>query len=102
MNEEIEIAPPLFQRVKDRIDTREIRDVAGQDQIRADGFRQRCHALLQGVALVREGQFRTLFVRRLGDPPGNGTIVGNAHYEAALSLHQRCRLTHVSSSSSNY
>ena len=44
----------------------------GIDQeVGADLFRQRPNPLGQRVALVGEGQFRTLFVQRLGNAPGS-------------------------------
>jgi hypothetical protein len=52
--------------------------------------RQRLDALLQSIALIGEGQFRTLLGAGLGNAPGNRAVVGHAHDEAALALQKPC------------
>ena len=49
---------------------------------------QRQHALLEHIALIGKGQFRAGLVQRLGDAPGNGVLIGDAHDQAAFALHQ--------------
>ena len=49
---------------------------------------QRRHPLAERLALIGEGEFRPVLGQRLGDAPGDRVIVGDAHDEAALPLHQ--------------
>ena len=51
--------------------------------------RQWLDPLFQRLALVSEGQRRTLRGHRFGDAPGDRAIVGDTHDEAAFALHQR-------------
>ena len=78
----------LVQSIESRIDGGDVLDVAGQDEIGAERLRQRRHALAERLALIGEGEFRAVLAQGLGDAPGNGMVVGDAHDEAALSLHQ--------------
>src|ERR1700761_5637523 len=91
MSDEVEGRPALLQRGEDAVDRAKVLDIAGQGYIRADAFSERPDALAQGVALIGEGQLGAMIRKRLGDTPGDGMIVGDAHDEAALSGHQtRC------------
>src|SRR5690606_32102155 len=65
-----------------------IHHVAGHDEGGAHRFRQWYDALLQRLALIGEGEFRTMFGAGLGNAPGNRSVIGNAHDEAAFALHQ--------------
>jgi len=60
----------------------------------ADFRYQRLDPLLQGIALVRKRNLAALSVNGLGNTPGDGAVVGNAHDEAALARHQSGRLNH--------
>ena len=60
----------------------------GSDELGAERLRQRRHALAERLALIGEGEFRAVLGQGLGDAPGDRMIVGDAHDEAALSLHQ--------------
>ena len=44
------------------------------------------HALLQRLALIGEGELGALRRQRLGDPPGERAVVGEAHDQPALAL----------------
>ena len=88
MDKEIKLAPFRFQFRKDRIHARRVRDVARQDHGRTDGLSQRRHALLQRFALIGECDFGTLIGAGLGNAPGNGSVVGDTHDQAALAGHK--------------
>jgi hypothetical protein len=88
MDDEIEIAPLLGERGENRIQRRDVLDVAGQRKLRAETLGERQDALAQGVALVGEGELGPLSGDRLGDAPGDRMIVRDAHHEAALAVHQ--------------
>ncbi len=88
MDEKIEPAPALLQGLEGGIDGGDILDIAGQDEVRADAGRQRLDALAERLALIGEGEFRTMRGERLGDAPGNRILVRDPHDEAALSGHE--------------
>ena len=46
---------------------------------------------LNSVALIGEGEFGAGLVQGLGDAPGDGAVVGDAHDQAALALHEYLR-----------
>ena len=60
----------------------------GSTSFEPDLGRQRLDALLERVALIGEGQRRALRGGRLGDAPGDRAVVGDAHDQPALALHQ--------------
>ena len=49
---------------------------------------QRQDALLEHIALIGKGQFRARVMQRLGDAPGDGMLVGDAHDQAFLAFHK--------------
>jgi hypothetical protein len=88
VDDEVELAPELLFGVEHRIDGRRIGDVAMADDMAAEFRRQRLDALLQRIALIGEGEFGALRLARLGNAPGDGTVVGDAQNDAALALEQ--------------
>ena len=88
VHEEIQRAPGAAQLVEHRIDGGDVLDVAGQDELRADRLRQRLDALAERVALIGEGELGAVRRKRPGDAPGDRMIVGDAHDQPALALHQ--------------
>ena len=62
--------------------------VAWQDDIASQAPGERVDPFFQRVALVGERELRTLIRKRLGDPPGDGFIIGQPHNETAFSVHQ--------------
>ena len=76
--------------VEHGIDAGDVLDVAGQHQFDAERFRQRLDALAERLALIGEGELGALRGQRLGDAPGDRMIIGDAHDQAALALHQVC------------
>jgi len=54
----------------------------------ADACGQGANTLFQRFALEGEGQFRPLRVGRLGNTPGDGTLIGNAHNQASFAGHK--------------
>ena len=45
-------------------------------------------AIAEGITLIGEGQFGALSGQLLGDAPGYGILVGDAHDKTALAFHQ--------------
>ena len=82
------VAPGLSDLRENRVDAGDILDVAGQSQRRAEAFGQRLDALAERLALIGEGEFRAFGGEGLGDAPGDGMIVGDAHDQAAFARHQ--------------
>ncbi len=71
MNEEVDLAPFLRKTVEDGIHADRIRHVAGQDELRTDGFGEGENAFLQRFPLIGESEFGALFGTGLGDAPGD-------------------------------
>ncbi len=88
MDEEIHRSPFAADRVEHRIHRGDVLDIAGQQQLGADAVGQRLDALSEGFALIGERQFRAVLGQSLGDAPGDGVIIGDAHDEAPLAGHQ--------------
>ena len=78
----------LRNSAKARVDRALVGDVAIDQGGRVQRRRQRAHPLLEGVALIGEGQLGAGLVERLGDAPGDGPVIGDAHDEAAFALHE--------------
>jgi len=78
----------LVQRGEGRVHRGDILDVAGQDQRRACALGQRLHPLAERLALIGEGHLRAMGVQGARDAPGDRVLVGDAHDEAALVVHQ--------------
>ncbi len=55
---------------------------------RSDAFGQRRDAATKGFALIAESKLSPFSRQRLGNAPGDGVVVGDAHDEAAFSIHQ--------------
>src|SRR5690606_39603124 len=49
---------------------------------------ERLDALLQRISWIAKGYLGALGVQGLGDTPGNGAVVGDAHDKAALACHK--------------
>ena len=60
----------------------------GSTSVDAERLRQRLDPLAQRLALIGEGQLGALRRQRLGNAPGNRMIIGDAHDQPALALHQ--------------
>ena len=88
MDHEIELAPFGLEFIEHRIDGRDILDIAGHHQRGADAFGERPDALAERLTLIGEGQFGPMLRQHLRDAPGNRILVGDAHDEAAFSLHE--------------
>ena len=67
--------------------------MAGQHRVDFGG--QRLDALLQRIALIGQGNFAALGVDGLGDTPSDRTVVGDAHDDASLALHQTGCFSHT-------
>ena len=76
------------QRAKTRVDLLVGLDVARLDEGRPDGLGQGPHALLDQALDRREADLGALGVERLGDPPGDRVVVGDAEDERRLALEQ--------------
>src|ERR1700676_2227191 len=51
-------------------------------------LRQRLDAFAERLALIGEGELGAMRCEHLGDAPSDRVIVGDAHNQAALALHQ--------------
>jgi len=87
MNQKIERAPFLFDRLKGAIKRGVILHVCIHSQGGPDTFRERCEALSKGFTLIGEGQFSALFGQLSGNPPCDGFIVGHAEDKPAFAFH---------------
>ncbi len=78
-----------FDRVEHRVDRVAMSSTShGSRKSRADRLRQRLDALAQRLALIGEGELGALRGERLGNAPGDRVVVGDAHDQPALALHQ--------------
>ncbi len=88
VDQEVHRAPLLLDLGEHRIDRGDVLDVAGQDDLAADRFGERLDPPAERLALIGEGKLGAVRGQRLGDAPGDRMIVGDAHHQAALALHQ--------------
>ena len=96
VDDEVERAPFLFQRREQVVHRLHVAHVARNDQRRAELLGQRHDALLERIALIREGELRTRARQRPGDAPRDRLVVGQPHDEPALARHQPGRgLVHL-------
>lgn len=77
-----------WSAAKAEIDRALLGDVAIDQRSRIERLDEGRHALLEALTLIGESELRTGFMERAGDAPGDGAIVGHAHDEAALALHE--------------
>src|ERR1043166_349811 len=96
MDEEIERAPFLRQRGKQRVDRDDVLDIAREHDLGAQRARERKHALPERLALVGKSQHCAVRRERAGDTPGDRVVVGDPHDQPALALHQRIHATQLS------
>jgi len=94
VNHEVQLPPGLFDGRKCRIDRGHVRHVAGHYKLRADFGGQGLNPFLDGIALIREGQFRPMPRAGLRNPPGNRPVIGNAHDQPAFASHQAFGIVH--------
>ena len=85
MDHEVDGAPEAAHLLEDGIDGGAVRHVAMADDRSVELLRQGLHAFFKRIALIGEGEFRPVLARRLGNAPGNGTIIRHAHDQAALA-----------------
>src|SRR3546814_2224412 len=71
-----------------RVEIVHVRDVAIDQEIAAKFVGERLHALQHHVALVGDRQFGARAVQCLGNAPSKRFIIGEAHNQPALALHQ--------------
>ena len=88
MDDEVERVPPLLERVEGLVERLHVRHVAIDQQVGAKLRRQRPDALFERLALVGKGQLGALLGDRARNPPGERPVVGEAHDQPALALHQ--------------
>ena len=84
MNDEIKAAPLVFESFEQSIDRGVVGHITGE-HVGPDLLRERRHALLEDIALVRKGQLGALTRCGLGNPPRYGLVVGHAHDQTALT-----------------
>ena len=101
MDEEIQAAPLLLQARENGVDRRNVLDVAGKHKVGAELLGDRPDPLRQHLALIGEGELGPVPGEHARDPIGDRVIVGDAHDQASLALHQSVSTRH-SVSSSNF
>ena len=60
----------------------------GSTGVDAERLRQRLDALAERLALIGEGKLGAMRLQRLRNAPGDRMIIGDAHDQTALALHQ--------------
>ena len=88
VDEEVDRRPFLGDFGKGRVERRHVGDVAVIQPRCSQFLGKRADALLHRLALIGKGKLRAMFAQFLRDPPGERSIVGQAHDEPALTLHQ--------------
>src|SRR5262249_31537896 len=98
-DQEVHRAPLLLDLGVHLVDRGNVLNVARQDHLATDRFRERLDPAAQRLALIGEGERGAVGGQGLGDAPGNRMIVGDPHDQAAFALHQlRHRATELSTS----
>ena len=93
MDDEIEPVPRSVERGEGGVDGSDVLHVAGQHESGAERAGERGDASTERLALVGEGELRPVRGKDLGDAPGDGMVVRDAHDQAALALHQTAHLS---------
>src|SRR6185503_17447331 len=86
--QEVDRLPPFLQDCEGVVEIGHVADVAVDQEGGAQLLGERAHPLLHRLALIGKGQLGALPGERLGDPPGERAVVGEAHDQPALSFHQ--------------
>ena len=77
----------FFRRANSAIEALLVLDVGLLDDLGAELLDHRQHALAERGALIGEGHFGAGGMQGLGDAPGDRTLIGHAHDQAALAGH---------------
>ena len=88
MHQKIQRAPLTPDLAEQRVDRGQVFHVARHDQFGASRLRQRAHAPPERLALIREGERRAFRGECLGNAPGDRVVIGHAHDQPALAVHQ--------------
>ena len=92
MDEKIQPAPARRNLAEQGLDAARIGDIAGEHMLhRRQRIAQGAHPLLQRAFLIAQRQPGAAARARRGDAPGDGALVGDAHDQAALAVHERRR-----------
>ena len=94
MNDEIETAPGVADRVERVVDRRFVRDIALHSNRRADSHHKRPKAFFEILILIGEGEFGAVIGQGLRDAPGYRMVIRDAHDEPALALHKALPCRH--------
>ena len=87
VDEKVDLAPLVLDFAEGPFHVVVAHHVSLNEELDADGFGELAHPAFHG-ADIGEAKLRALGVQLLGDAPGDGDLVGDAHDEAALALHQ--------------
>ena len=87
MDQKIKATPTVGNRRKGPVQRRIIGDVDVDQEIAPQRTCQRFDTLAEHLALIAERQFGPGCMQRLGDPPGDGMVVGHPHDQAAFAVH---------------
>ena len=88
-NDEIDIADFLFQVVEHLVDGAFIHDITGQQNLGIQFRGEWLDPALEGIALIGKGKLGPGTMQGLGDAPGDGAIIGNAHDQTAFAGQKR-------------
>ena len=88
MDEEIDRAKGGLNLGKGGVHGGIIGHIGLNQQLGPNTFGQRTHPPLQTFAHIAKGQFCALGGQLRGNAPSNGVVIGNAHDQALLALHQ--------------
>jgi len=88
VHHEVEGAPRLLHRCEGGIEAGIVGHLARHYQVGAERFGQRLYPLQQRLALIGEGHLRPGVMHGLGDAPGDRSVIGDPHDQAALAGHQ--------------
>ncbi len=98
MHEDVQLTECLCRLLKDSLNLFIGGDVTGFNKGRTDRFGQWAYPALELLAGVGKTERSTLCVERLGDPPGDGVIIGYAEDQGCLSFqesgHEMCSSCH--------
>ena len=87
MNQKVEFPPTGGNGVKCPVQRRIIGNIHIQKKIRTDPFGKWPHTFAEPVTLIGECQFCPMGGKLMGNAPGNGLVIRDAHHKPALTLH---------------
>src|SRR5215212_6360589 len=78
----------IFDGREDSVHRPQIFDVTGEHEVGAERGSERLYTFAERLSLIRECERGAMRRKPLRDAPGNRVIIGDAHDQPALALHQ--------------